>query len=489
MLHIGSEVSVAAFCDALHYPAPVSVEAGVYHRLETAHRAVLTYAQGSDPVYGLNTGLGANLGHRVSPDQIDDFQLQTLRGRAVATGPALSAEVGRGVILSRLISAAKGHSGLSRGAFDHLLAILNAGIAPVVPKWGSIGAGDLTQNATAMLALWGEGSVWNDGEVQKAATVLHNLGIVPPPLTGRDAMALINHSGVAVTAAALAVHATMKMHRTLRCAALLSYAGYDANRLVLSPAGMALHSAPGQDKVASWLLTHLDGTSHAPRRIQEALSFRTIAQVLGAAEDAASRACELVNTEINASPDSPAVLANGTIQSTANFHTPALSLVLEAVSLADTMAAYGSTMRIQRMMDPDLSGLPKYLSSVGGRSAGLVPLQKTTAALAAEVKRLSQPVAFDPAPVSDGVEDMAPMTVQAATKLSEQVEPIKLIAGIEALTAAQAISLRQPQSLSQSIAKIMEAIRAKIPMLNEDRALAGDAETVTAILEESAANL
>ena len=199
---------------------------------------------------------------------------------------------------------------------------------------------------------------------------------------------------------------------------------------------------------------------------------------MGAVQDAVSRAIAIWEDEVNGASDSPAVLRGDAMCSTPNFHAPALALALEQVSLAMAMVGNGVVMRVQRLMNPTLTGLPRYLSPVGGASAGFVPLQKTAAALLAEVRRHAMPVAFDPAPVSDGVEDMAPMTGLAASKLSDQMQPLQLLAGVEAVVAAQARDLR---GLSQT--PLHQALRARVSPLQDDRALGQDVDAASAVLK------
>ena len=435
-------------------------------------------AAGAAPVYGLNTGLGANLGHRIAPEDIPRFQRQLIEGRAVATGPALPPETGRGVLLARLVSI-RG-SGMSLSMVDHLLAVYAAGLSPRVPRFGSIGASDLTQNAVWALALLGSGTVWRDGAEVEAGRALAEAGITLPALQPKDAMALINHGGLTTALSARALHAGGVALAMLRAAALLSYAGYDANRDIFAPAVNALRPAPMQAETAAWFAERLKG-AQSPRRVQEALSFRTIAPVLGAALDAQGRAVAVWADEANGLSDSPAVLGDEAMRSTPNFHGPALALALESVALANAMCANGAVQRAQRLMNPDLSGLPRYLTPEGGASAGMVPAQKTAAALLAEVRRHAGPVTLDAAPVSETVEDMAPMTPQAALKLSGQAEALKLLAGYEALVAAQAIDLRGG-ALPPAVAALHSALRAEIPPLTADRPLGPAIETAARVL-------
>lgn len=477
-MRLGSRATLAEFSalDALDVPKAVR------DRLLADRAIVDAAAEGDAPVYGLNTGLGANLGHRIAPGDIARFQRQLLEGRAVAVGPPLPEPTGRAVLLARLVSI-RG-SGISLEMFDHLLAVYASGLSPVVPAFGSIGAGDLTQNAVWALALLGTGRMWRAGEMVGAGEALASVGLVVPDLRPKDAMALINHGGLSSALSAQALQASAEALAMGRAAALLSYAGYDANRDIFAPEVNALRPAPGQGETAAWFAERLTG-AQTPRRVQEALSFRTVAPVLGAALDAQTRATAIWSDEVNGLSDSPAVLGRDAMRSTPNFHGPALALALESVALANAMTANGALHRCQRMMNPDLSGLPRYLSPEGGASAGMVPAQKTAAALLSEIRRHAMPVTLDPAPVSDAVEDMAPMTPQAARKLSEQAEPLRLLAGYEALVACQAIDLRG-QEPPPAVAALHRAVRAQIPPLGPDRPLGGAIETAAQVLAETA---
>ena len=478
----GGAISLSAFVDAVHGASTLNVSPELRARLNAARDIVDAASSGDAPVYGLNTGLGANLGHRINPQDIAAFQYQLIAGRAVATGEPLPELTGRALLLARLISASTGHSGISLRLFDHLVAVFASGLSPVVPRYGSIGAGDLTQNATWALALLGQGQMWRDGKTEDAGAVLAALGIDIPELLPKDGMALINHGGLTTALAADALHSARRALRMARCSALLSCVGYGANGEIFDPEINELRDSPGQTEVASWFARHLAFGEIAPRRVQDALSFRVLAPVLGAAQDTLDRAIMIWEAEANGASDSPVVLGNQAMRSTPNFHAPALALALEGLALALSMMANGAVQRVQRMMNPDLTGLPRYLSPVGGASAGMVPLQKTAAALSGEIRRHALPVTFDPAPVSETVEDMAPMTPAAALKLSAQADVFQQLCGIEALVAAQAMDLQTIEVLPSLVMQLHTALRAKIPMLQEDRALGPDIEKAAQVL-------
>ena len=481
-MDLSGHVTLNAFCAALHAEAPLTLPASVMEALQTARVHVDRLAASDTPVYGLNTGLGGNLAHRIDPSDIPAFQQQLVEGRAVGTGPTLPEITGRAMLLARILSASRARSGLSVETVQHMVALYNAGLSPAVPEFGSIGAADLTVNAVWAQGLLGAGQLWRDSTLLPASDALAGAKITAPPLRPKDALALINTGAFSTARAALALHAARQGLDMAKAAILLSYAGYGANRTILRADINALRPAPGQKQAAAWFRTRLDGCEDAPRRVQDALSFRLVATVTGAAEDALTRAITIWEDEANAGADSPSVLDDGEMASTGHYHAPALALALEGVSLAMAMAAHSAVQRIQKLMNPDLSGLPKYLSPIGGASAGMVPMQKTCASLLAEIRRHAMPVVFDPAPVSDTVEDVAALTPLAAAKLLDQMRAFHLLAGAEALTGAQALDLRAPAELSESVHTLLSAIRAKVPMLTKDRPLGGDIEQVAEII-------
>ena len=485
-MHVdGQGVALAAFAGAMRVPVDLSVAETVEQRIASTHDRVIEIANSPDPVYGLNTGLGGNLGHRLAPGEIADFQFQIIAGRAVACGDPLPPEIGRGALLARIISAANGFSGISPGIFGHLADIYRSGLAPLIPEFGSIGASDLTQNAHLGLAVCGHGDFWADGQVVEAGTAFQQKNLSPPVLMPKDGLAMINHSGVTVALSAQALTGASTALDMLKQAAAMSYEGYGANRQILSEEANTPRPAPGQMQAATWFRRALDGSTTAPRRVQEALSFRGVAPLFGAADDAIARATSIAEDELNGTSDSPIIQEDGTMQSTPNFLSPALALALEAVAQAMTLVASASVQRMQRLMDPDLSGLPKYLAPKGGASAGFIPSQKTAAALLAEIRQGASPAFVDPAPVSETVEDIAPMTPASARKLIRQLQPLELLAGLEAIVAAQAIDLRGRETCGSLASVLHPKLHAQIPFYDSDRSVGPDIPIAAAILRES----
>ena len=484
---IGAPLTAASLMAEADGRGRFTLDSIARERIATARASVESRAASPEPVYGLNTGLGANLGHRVAPAEMAAFQVQILRGRAAGVGPPLPERICRAALLARVQGAARGASALSPATVEAMAAMLGAGLAPAILEHGSIGAGDLLLGAAMGLALIGEGEVWAGGQVRPAAQALAEAGLAPATLGPGEALALASHSAVTVALSAAAAVRARRLLTLAMGAAALSAEGHAINPTILDPRIHALRSAEGQGRAAAWLRAALEGSSlrhEPPRAVQDALSFRTMAPVLGAAWEALDRLTAAVEAELNGAADSPAVIAGDppALLSTPNFDTSALALALDAAAIAVTRLAGASAQRMVKLMAPGLSGLPRYLSPVGGASAGMVPLQKTAAALLAEVQRHAAPTPAAIA-VSEMVEDVAPMTPLAARKLDEQCEAWRWLIGVEALVAAQAVDLRAPSSLGVVAGMLHAAIREAVPTLREDRPLGVEVGRALAAIE------
>ena len=471
------------FVDFVNKNKQINIDKKILDELAKDRRVVEKALNSEEPVYGLNTGLGGNLTHRLDISEITDFQIKLIKGRAVATGKTFDENICRGLLLSRIVSASKGGSGISIGTFNYLVEFWNSGLSSSIPEIGSIGAGDLTQNAHLALGLIGMGELWLNGEIISLSKQRNKSLPKPLKLEPKDALVLINHKGVSLSLTAFALAEARRLYVSQEVVVAASLEGYQANTSIFSSDINKGREESGQSKVAADIRLRLKGAKIQRRKIQDALSFRTISPVLGALLKAIERADLLWKEDLNASEDNPAII-NGELMSTPNFHSVALALQLEALCLAISAAASASNQRIQKMMNPVLSDLPKYLSPVGGSSAGMVPIQKTAGALLARIRHAAIPMAFDPPPVSDAVEDIAPLTSEVAKKLIGQLKDFRLILAIEGMVSCQAIDLRDNPIKSESTKIFMDKLRERIPKLLEDRPLGLEINEVALVLDQ-----
>ncbi|WJH38741.1 histidine ammonia-lyase (plasmid) [Aliirhizobium terrae] len=472
----GSGVSIADIATIARNQVQVAADEHVLARLVEARLVLESVAASGQPIYGMNTGLGANLKTAVT-DEFAAFQLQLIQGRGMAVGEPLSRDVTRAVIAARLAMLAVGGSGISPGVFEALLALLNAGVHPVMRSIGSIGAGDLVLLSAMARVLVGEGEAEYHGEVLPASEALARAGLKPSILQPKDGIALLNASAVSAGEGALVLHDLGRLLGWQRQAAALSFEGMAGNPAILAAAIQIARPGPGQVKEARALRKALDGSSlhEANTAIQDPLSLRCIASIHGALADALERAERAVELELNSAADNPLVIVEERrVLSTGNFHTPALSLAFENLGLALAQAAAASAARFIQLTGPGRNGLPRYLSPVGGPSAGFVPMQKTVTALKASIRHGANPVMLDFLPVSEGVEDHATQSLLTVRKLGEMLTSWRLLIACEMAAAAQAVDLRQGHRCGAGTRRTHDMIRSMAPALQEDRSLGED---------------
>jgi len=472
----GSDVTIADITAIARGQAQVIAGERVIARLVEARLVLESVAASGQPIYGMNTGLGANLKIAVT-DEFAAFQLQLIRGRGMAVGEALPRDVTRAVIAARLAMLAVGGSGISLGVFEALLDLLNAGVHPVMRSVGSIGAGDLVLLSAVARVLVGEGDAEYQGETLPAATGLARAGLTPANLQPKDGIALLNASAVSVGEGALTLHDLRRLLDRQRQAAALSFEALAGNPAILAPAIQAARPAAGQVGEARLIEEALRGSSlfDGGASIQDPLSLRCVAPIQGALADALERAENAVELELNSAADNPLVIVDeGRVLSTGNFHTPALSLAFENLGLALAQAASASAARFIQLTGPGRNGLPRYLSPIGGPSAGFVPMQKTVTALMASIRHKANPVMLDFLAVSEGVEDHATQSLLTVRKLGEMLTSWRLLIACEMVAAAQAVDLRQGHRCGAGNQATYEMIRNRMAVIQEDRSLGDD---------------
>jgi histidine ammonia-lyase len=482
----GSGVTIADIAAIARKDVIAVVIPDVSARLTRA-RAVLDAAAASgQQIYGLNTGLGANLRTSVA-DEAGQFQPQLVRGRGAGVGPSLPRDVTRAVMAARLSMLAVGGSGISPEVFADLLALINHKVHPLVSSIGSIGAGDLVLLSAIAQTLIGEGEAEYDGVVLASAEALSKAGLRPSMLGPKDGLSLLNASAVSAGKGALTLTDALALLEWQRQAAALSFEGLGGNPLILTPAIQQARPAVGQAKEAEKLLDHLTGSSlhEARAAIQDPLSLRCVASIHGALVQALDAAREAVEIELNAAADNPLVLVEeNRVLSTGNFHTPSLALAFETLGLAIAQTALASAGRFIQLTGSSRNGLPRYLSPVGGASAGFVPLQKTVAALVGAIRHKANPVLLDFLPVSEGVEDHATQTLLAVAKCADMLDLWRHLVGCELLAGAQAVDLRAGHRCGQGTRQIHELVRSVAERLMEDRPLGHDVSRLVERLQD-----
>lgn len=481
----GAGVSVEDVAQVARGGRKVEVEPTVIERLDKARKVLDQVAASGQQIYGLNTGLGANLGTSVDGDA-SAFQRQLLEGRSGAVGEPLPQEAVRATMLARAAMLAVGGSGISPAAFTALVDALNAGVHPVMPQLGSIGAGDLVLMAALARLLTGDGEADYQGRRMPAAKALMMARLAPISLAPKDGLSLINASAVSAGTGALVLADALSAFAQQQQAGALTMEGFGANRTILDPRLHLARPAACQQLAAKGLRDLLARDEEpAPTTLQDPLSIRCMPSIHGALIQAIDQARLALEIELNAAADNPLVLGDdGLVLSTGNFHTASLALAFETLGLAIAQCAAASVARFIQLAGSGRNGLPKYLSPVGGASAGFVPLQKTATAILAGIRHKANPVMLDFLAVSEGVEDHATQTPLAVSKCAGMIALWRRLIAFELMAAAQAVDLRDGLKLAPGTAAVHTAVRAHVAMLREDRPLGTDAEVLHAMLAD-----
>ncbi len=482
LLLTGEGLSVEGLAAVARGGHPVAIAPDGEARLKAARQVVERALAAGEPVYGLNTGLGARAGERLTDEALRAFSYQTIRGRAQALGAPLPTEVVRAAMLARLNGFLKGASGVSPSIAHGLRDCLNARVTPLVGETASIGAGDLCWMASLARALIGEGEMQDAaGRCAPAGEVLRTAGLSPLVLGPKDGLALANNSGMTAGLAGLAVAEATRLIGALQAATALSLEAFRANLSPLDPAILAARPQAGQAEAAVQLHQLLAGSTllqpGVSRRLQDPLSLRNVAQIHGAALTALAWAKEAAEQEINGSSDNPVVLLEeGQMISGGGYHTPLLTLALESLSRALLQVAVAQAARLSKLLSQRFSDLPLFLATPGSHSNGFAPLMKVAEALVAEIAHLAQPVAIWPSLNADGVEDSLTNAPLAAKNLWKLLAAARRLVAIELIVACQAAELRDLAALPPALEALHGQVRALVPPLEADRPLGSEIE-------------
>ncbi|MDQ6682788.1 MAG: histidine ammonia-lyase [Chloroflexota bacterium] len=489
----GRDLTIAQVVEVARTRRTVGVAEEARTRMRASRLTIERLVADGATVYGVTTGFGDLADVRIEPDGSLALQRNLVRSHAAGVGPPLPADVVRAMLLLRANTLAVGLSGVRPSVADQLCALLNAGIHPVIPSRGSVGAsGDLAPLAHLALVLIGEGEAELDGRSMAGADALAAAGLEPLVLEAKEGLALLNGTQLMAGIGALVVHdaqllaATADVVGAMSLEALLGTTAAFDERLV----GARPH--PGQLATAGHLRELLTGSeigdSHrsSPHRVQDAYSLRCMPQVHGAVRDAFDQLERVLVVEINAATDNPLVFPDGAVISGGNFHGEPVALALDYTKLAITELASISERRAARLVDAHLSGLPAFLSEQPGMQSGLMIAQYTAAALVNELQVLVHPASADTIPTSANQEDHVSMGATSALHLRAALDAAQSVVAIEALCAAQALDFREPLHPGPHLEAAHAAIRSVVPHLSDDRPPAPDIAAVRALVESGA---
>ena len=432
--------------------------------------------------YGVNTGVGALCDVVVEPSQLRHLSRNIIMSHAVGVGPALGRCEVRAIIAAAINNFAQGYSGVRLEVVEALSRLLAHDCIPEVPAAGSVGY--LTHMAHVALTLIGEGYVHRGGRRSLGLDALRVMRLEPLILEAKEGLSLVNGTPCATGLAALALLRTERLLNWADVISAMTFENLRGQLEAFDEEGLALRAAPTVSEVGERLRSLLRGSAllaaSARHRTQDPLSLRAIPQVHGAARDVFTRTCDVVDTELAAATDNPSVVGTEELPrvlSQAHSVGAAMSLSTDALGIAVAELAAMAERRIDRLVNPLVSGLPAFLASDSGAGSGFMIAQYTAVSLVADNRRLAMPASLDGGVTSGLQEDHLSHATPSALKLLEILDNTEFILGIELLAAAQGYDL-QGGSLARAPNTdiVYQTVRRHIPHYRDDRPLAHDIE-------------
>jgi histidine ammonia-lyase len=451
---------------------------------------------GNAAVYGINTGFGKLASIKIDSADVATLQRNLILSHCCGIGQPLPENVVRLIMALKLVSLGRGASGVRLELVRLIEAMLAKGVVPVIPEKGSVGAsGDLAPLAHMTAVMMGHGEAFYAGEHLSGANALAKAGLTPVVLAAKEGLALINGTQVST---ALALAGLFRAHRAAQAALITGAMSTDAAMGSSAPFHPDIHRLRGhrgQIDTAAALRRLLEGSvirqSHieGDERVQDPYCIRCQPQVDGACLDLLRNVGRTLEIEANAVTDNPLVLSDDTVVSGGNFHAEPVAFAADQIALAVCEIGAIAQRRIALLVDPALSyGLPAFLTKKPGLNSGLMIAEVTSAALMSENKQMSHPASVDSTPTSANQEDHVSMACHGARRLLPMTDNLFGIIGIEAVTAAQGVELRAPLTTSPELTLAIATIRTAVPVLDEDRYMAGDLRAASDLVASGTLN-
>jgi histidine ammonia-lyase len=468
--------------------AKCTVSPEAWQRVRASRQRIETQVEQGRTVYGVTTGFGKLADVRIDGEDVSQLQVNLLRSHAVGVGQPFPTDVVRAMLLLRANALAKGFSGIREETLRLLVEMLNRGVHPVIPCQGSLGAsGDLAPLAHMALVLIGEGEAEYQGRVMKGGEALAAAGLQPLRLGAKEGLALINGTQAMTAVGVLAL--TEAVHVGLAADAALALT-MEALRGIISafdPELLAVRPHPEFAQVAERVRWWLEGsrrvTGQGDLRVQDAYSIRCAPQVHGASWQTIAYVEEKVRTEINSATDNPIVLSDERIMSGGHFHGQPLAIAMDLLKIGAAEWANISERRVERLVNPQLSGLSAFLASNPGLESGLMITQYVAAALVSENKVLAHPASVDSIPSSANQEDHVSMGTTAARQCREIVRNAAKVVAIELICASQAIFLQRAENdMAPRTRGLLERVRTVVPPITSDSSLSREIERLASAI-------
>jgi histidine ammonia-lyase len=497
----GDNFSLADAADILRGDVEeLRVAPAARRRVEASRECLEQLLAEGRTLYGVNTGFGKLSSQRIDPHEVLALQENLLRSHAVGMGPLLGVGISRLALALRIQALVKGYSGVTPQLIDHLVAMYNRGVVPAVPELGSVGAsGDLAPLAHLALVMMGEGHAYivhpgSTGDARprprplSGRAALRRVRLQPYRPQAKEGLALINGTQISTALLADALVRAKDLVRIADITGAMTIEATKSSQRPFDPRIQLVRPHPGQASCAANLLQLLADSevmrSHAEcAKVQDAYSLRCMPQVHGAARDALAHVAAVVDREMNAATDNPLVFSDTReVLSGGNFHAQPIALSSDLLCAAMADLASICERRVENLVNPDLSGLPGFLTPQPGLNSGMMMIQVLAAALVSENKTLSFPASVDSIPTSANREDHVSMSTGAARKCRQVVANTTRVLACEFLCAAQGLEFHGRLRPGKGVAAAYRCIREQVRPLGRDRTLHRDLEAAERLI-------
>lgn len=471
----GNSLTLEDFMKVARENYKVEIKKEAIDKINRSRKVVDDFVEQEKVIYGITTGFGKFSDVFISKDQTKELQKNLIVSDCCGVGNDLSEEIVRASMLLRINALVKGYSGIRLSTINTLIDMLNKGVHPRVPEKGSVGAsGDLCPLSHIVLVMIGQGEAYYEGELIEGPEAMEKAGIDIIELVAKEGLALINGTCVLTAIGAIVAYDAKMLTKAAEISAALTM---EALSGIIDAYDERLHEVrphKGQiDSAANMRLLLKNSksiTKQGEVRVQDAYSLRCIPQIHGASREAIDYVLKKVDVELNSATDNPIIFEEDrAVISGGNFHGQMMALAFDFLSIALAELANVSERRIERLVNPQLSGLPAFLVKNGGLNDGLMIPQYVAASLVSENKVLAHPASVDSIPTCANQEDHVSMGTIAARQSKEILHNVMNVIGIELMTAAQGIEFGAKGKLSKATNAAYNKIREYVEPLESDR--------------------
>ncbi len=471
-------------------PGKVRLSPDAENLISNSHKNLMSLIDRGEKIYGVNTGFGLLSQVSIPKDAQKKLQLNLVRSHAAGVGKPFDYGIVRVTMILKLVTFAKGYSGIRPEVADQLVQFINHDILPIVPRQGSVGAsGDLAPLAHIALSMIGEGNVHFQERIMPAIVAIKEAGLKPLVLEAKEGLSLINGTHVSTALGLKALVEAETLLKTADIVGAMSVEGSLSSRNIFAAKIHRLKKHKGQQESAKNIWNFLKDSeiiaSHENcEKIQDPYSIRCIPHVHGTSREIFRAMKSMIENEANSVSDNPLIFSDKEVRSTGHFHAEAVAQALDSLSIAMSEIGAISERRIHYFMKGIGDKVPLFAANNPGLESGFMIAQVTAAALASENKTLSHPASVDSIPTSAGQEDMVSMAPWAGRKCLRIIRNVTQILAIELYVASKVIAKFHGELNPSPCSKIiLRLIKNKINLSEGDHSLYEDMATLNDLIQ------